>query len=101
MHCQCGTELNRISVNDYICLVCGNRYRTGLNGIVEGKFEMGTYYEIISKPDYITFECPHCEEEVQVPFECANYNTSYWGDGALVNCPECGKEVELDEYDYS
>lgn len=35
MYCQCGTELNRISVNDYICPVCGNKYRTGLNGIVE------------------------------------------------------------------
>lgn len=39
MHCQCGTELNRISANDYICPVCGNRYRAGLNGIVERKCE--------------------------------------------------------------
>ena len=59
-----------------------------------------TYYTIISKPDHITFECPHCNENVNVPFGDVDYNTDYWGDGAWVNCAECGKEVELGGYEY-
>ena len=47
---------------------------------------MGTDYIIVSKPAYIYFDCPHCHEED--------------GDGAWVDCPNCGKEVELDEYEY-
>lgn len=59
-----------------------------------------TDYTIISKPDHISFECPFCKEEVGVPFEDVNFNTDYWGDGAQVDCPKCGKEVELGGYEY-
>ena len=26
--------------------------------------------------------------------------TDYWADGAWCDCPECGKEVELGDYEY-
>lgn len=60
----------------------------------------GVNYTIISKPSYITFECPFCHEEVEVNFEEVDFNTDYWGDGAWCDCPECGEEVELDDYEY-
>lgn len=53
----------------------------------------GVNYTIISRPSYIIFKCPFCHEEVEV-------NTDYWGDGAWCGCPECGKEVEFDDYEY-
>lgn len=62
---------------------------------------MGVDYAIISKSSYITFNCPCCgEEDVEVKFSEVNYNTDYWGDGAFVDCPNCGKEVELYRYEY-
>lgn len=62
---------------------------------------MGIDYTIVSKPDYITFDCPHCkEEDIHVDFSDVDFKTDYWGDGAFVDCPNCGKEVELDNYDY-
>ena len=61
---------------------------------------MGINYTIVSKPVYITFECPHCKEDVEVDFSEVDFNTDYWGDGAVCDCPKCGKEVELDGYEY-
>lgn len=60
----------------------------------------GANYTIISKPSYITFECPFCHEEVEVNFDEVDFNTDYWGDGAWCDCPECGEEVELDDCEY-
>lgn len=61
----------------------------------------GVYYTIISKPSYIQFTCPHCEEECEVPFDEVDYVTDYWGDGGWADCPYCGKEVELGDWEYS
>ena len=61
---------------------------------------MAVDYIIISTPKWVQFECPHCHEEVEVLFEDVDYKTDYWGDGAWADCPECGKEVELDNYEY-
>lgn len=60
----------------------------------------GVNYTIISRPSYITFECPFCHGEVEVNFDEVDFNTDYWGDGACCDCPECGEEVELDDYEY-
>ena len=58
-------------------------------------------YTIYSKPDYITFDCPYCEEEdINISFDDVDFATDYWGDGAWVTCPKCGKEVELGDYEY-
>lgn len=61
---------------------------------------MAVDYIIISTPKWVQFECPHCHEEVEVLFEDVDYKTAFWHDGAWVNCPKCGKEVELDNYEY-
>lgn len=57
-------------------------------------------YMIISKPDYIYFECPYCKNEVEVGWNYVDYKTEYWGDGAYCDCPICNKEVELGDYEY-
>lgn len=64
------------------------------------KINNGVNYTIISRPSYITFECPFCHEEIEVNFDEVDFNTDYWGDGAWCDCPECGEEVELDDYEY-
>lgn len=47
------------------------------------------------------FDCPHCgEKDIEVNFSEVEYNTDYWGDGAVVTCPHCGKEIELGDYEY-
>lgn len=61
---------------------------------------MATKYTIVSKPSYVFFMCPHCGEDIEVPFRKVVYNSPLWDDGAIVVCPECGKEVELDEWEY-
>lgn len=57
-------------------------------------------YVIISKPDYIVLECPYCRDEIQVDFEDVGFITDYWDDGGWCDCPNCGKEIELGDYDY-
>ena len=57
-------------------------------------------YTIVSKPDYIIFDCPHCNERVEVPFDGVDYNTDCWCDGAWTDCPECGEEVALGDWEY-
>lgn len=61
---------------------------------------MGVDYTIVSKPAYVRFECPHCHEDVEVAFNEVDYNTDCWSDGAWVDCPCCGEEVELDSWEY-
>lgn len=62
---------------------------------------MGVNYTIFSKPSYIKFDCPYCgAKDVKENFLEVNYKTDYWGDGAFVDCPNCGEEVELGDYKY-
>lgn len=68
--------------------------------VISREGNMGINYTIISKPAYIQFECPHCHEDVEIPFGEVDYKTDYWGDGAWCDCPNCGEEVVLDNYEY-
>lgn len=65
-----------------------------------GTNNVTTDYIIISKPAYVQFNCPYCHSEVKIPFNDVTYKTDYWGDGAWCDCPSCGEEVELDNYEY-
>lgn len=76
-----------------------------LNAIIEDcekrrEEKMKTDYVINSKPDSISLECPHCGEEIEIPFDEVDFKTDYWGDGGYCNCPECDKEIELGDYEY-
>lgn len=59
----------------------------------------GVNYTIISRPSYITFECPFCHEEVKVNFDEADFNTDYWGGSAWCDCPECGRLMGVTDED--
>lgn len=60
-----------------------------------------TDFTIISKPAYISFECPHCRRPAEIQWRdlCV---PEYWvDDWGAVLCPYCEKEVELGDYDYA
>lgn len=61
---------------------------------------MMTDYTIVSKPDHINVVCPHCDESVSIPFDQVDFKSDYWGDGGWCICPECGKNIELGDYEY-
>ena len=54
---------------------------------------------VISAPSYITSECPHCHEEIHIDYKdfldmMTHYYYEDWID-EVIECPECGKEVEI------
>lgn len=57
-------------------------------------------YTIVSAPASVNFICPLCFNDVEVPFSDVDFKTDCWSDGAYCNCPLCGKEVELGDFDY-
>lgn len=58
-----------------------------------------TDFYINQRPVSITLECPHCGDEVEIPWGSLNV-PEYWGDDwGTVICPDCGKEIELGDYD--
>ena len=61
--------------------------------------EQKTDFYIVKKPEYITFECPHCGLTQRIYWDKLNV-PEYWGDDwGEVECPDCGKIVELGDYD--
>jgi len=57
-------------------------------------------FRIVSKPTWIEFRCPHCKGDVIISWMDLN-PPYYWGDmWENVECPSCGKEVELGDYEY-
>ena len=64
------------------------------------KPEKPTDFHIDVKPVSITFACPHCGQTVAVPWRELDV-PEYWGDDwGYADCPDCGKEVKLGEYEY-
>ena len=54
---------------------------------------------VISRPSYITIECPYCEEEININYNdflgmMTHYYYEDWID-EVIKCPECGKEVTI------
>lgn len=59
-----------------------------------------TDFRIISRPVEITFVCPHCEVSQEINWRDLDV-PEYWGDDwGEVDCPTCGKIVELGDYEY-
>lgn len=57
-------------------------------------------FTIVSKPDYISFECPHCKNDIRIEWDDVDEPESWADPWGCVECSECGKTVELGEYDY-
>lgn len=57
-----------------------------------------TEYKIISRPDHIEFMCPYCLEDVEISVEELK-DDSVWELNECT-CPECGKNVEMGDFEY-
>lgn len=82
----------------HICKQCAKRFSYVPYIEKENKMKIEQVdYIINSIPTSISLNCPYCEAEIKLPFE-----QEYWGnDGQVfIECPECGKEIELGEWDY-
>ncbi len=61
---------------------------------------MKTDFHIDVKPVSISLECPHCDTDIVLNWEDIHV-PDYWGDDlGTVECPVCGKDVELGDYEY-
>ncbi len=64
------------------------------------KQQKPTDFRIVSAPVKIAFECPHCGEEIEIPWRDVDCPES-WSDGwPPTKCSECGKFVELGAWEY-
>ena len=57
-------------------------------------------FTILSKPVAISFECPFCESEVEIPWNKIEVPDSWCDDWGDIECPSCGKMVSLGEWTY-
>ena len=58
-----------------------------------------TDFIINQRPVSISFECPHCEYEVEIPWNEVDV-PEYWGDDwCEIKCPHCEKTIELGDYE--
>ncbi len=61
---------------------------------------MKTDFHIDAKPVSISLECPHCDTDIVLNWEDIHV-PDYWGDDwGTVECPVCGEDVELGDYEY-
>ena len=55
---------------------------------------------IVSKPVKICFECPFCEQKVEIPFKDVAAPESWQDEWPDVQCPECKNIVSLGDWEY-
>lgn len=62
---------------------------------------MKTDFHIDVIPVSISLECPHCDSDIVLNWKDI-YVPGYWGGGdwGTVECPACGKDIELGDYEY-
>ncbi len=59
-----------------------------------------TDFRIVSAPVEIALECPHCGEEIKIPWRDVDAPECWSDRWYPVDCPECGKSIELGEWEY-
>lgn len=57
-------------------------------------------FTIVSKPVSIHFECPFCEQDIEIPWQKIDAPASWADEWPEVLCPECGKPVVLGDWTY-
>ena len=59
-----------------------------------------TDFHIDVMPVSISLKCPHCGTDITMNWEDINV-PEYWGDKwEDIECPTCGKIIELGDYEY-
>lgn len=58
---------------------------------------------VYSKPEHVEFECPHCEEDIEIAYDEFEkmIGSDYWGDWQYNEfiCPNCGGYIGVEEID--
>lgn len=57
-------------------------------------------FRIVSKPSYIALTCPHCEEDIKIPWKDVDAPECWSDQWDPVECPECKKEIDLNDWEY-
>ena len=60
-------------------------------------------YVICSTPSYISFDCPRCDEHIEIEWEkvkSAFGNELYYGNCGAIMCQNCGHDIELGDVEY-
>lgn len=57
-------------------------------------------FTIVSRPDHIRFECPYCQEDVEVDWNDVDVPEAWSDDFGSVECPNCNLDVKLEDWDY-
>lgn len=58
-----------------------------------------TYFYINQRPVSISLECPHCDADIEIPWDEIDV-PEYWGDDwGYIECHRCGKTIKLGDYD--
>lgn len=59
---------------------------------------------VVSAPEYVVCECPHCKEEVQIEYNefLDAMPGEYYEDwiDEKIECPDCGGEIEVKYVDW-
>ncbi len=67
---------------------------------MNGKEQKPTNFLIVSAPVKIEFECPHCGEKIEIAWRDVDVPENWCDEWPPVDCPECGKSVDLGEWEY-
>lgn len=57
-------------------------------------------FTIMSAPVEIRLECPHCTNDIRIPWNDVDHPDCWQDDWGWIECPECGEDIKLGEYDY-
>lgn len=57
-------------------------------------------FYIVSAPTHIRFDCPHCGADVRIPWKDVDTPECWVDDWPDVECPDCGKTVQLGGWEY-
>lgn len=58
-----------------------------------------TDFTINQRPVSISFTCPHCEDDVEIPWDQLDVPMLWQDSWGTVNCPECGRRVALRDWE--
>lgn len=66
--------------------------------------EKGVGIRILQKPIVVVFDCPYCEEEIEISYEEFEKITNadlgeIFNDSPSFNCPKCNEKLYIDEVD--
>lgn len=58
---------------------------------------------VVQQPTDVCFECPECEEEVEIDYRkfCSDVGEPCDWNYATIECPECNKKIEIDSVDWN